>query len=498
MPALLVLDAGTGGAKCVVFDSDGRCLARHAERWGYQAAVNPDFPFIKEFSFDPESFWDVLSRCARTALAAARIDPRDVVAVGATSQREGCVFLDGDERVLYAGPNLDSRGFNEGLEVLGTLGAERLYEITGHSAPFIFPLVRYLWFRKHDQRAVAHVLMINDWITYRLCGIMASEPSNATESMLFDLRQRGWSQDILERFEIPADILPPIRQCGEQIGVVHAEAARATGLAEGTPVFVGGADTQCGLLGAGAVSAGDTGAILGTTTPVQLVAVDPTFDPGGTLWAGCHVVPGLHVLESNGGDTGDGYNWLVDLLVPGDGDRYARAEEMARRQSDGATLMYAGPRVFDFGKMRPDRPGGILFPFPTMHMRPDAGELLRAFLESIAFAVRGNIEQLRAVTGCASDRLICGGGMSRNELLIELLADVTALPVQRAVEPESAALGVAMLMAAGAGMHADVGAAARAMSRSRTREPDSQRVDYYASKYGKWTDLNNAFDAWTV
>ena len=142
MSALVVLDAGTGGAKCVIFDAHGRCLGWHGERWGYQVAANPDLPFIKEFAFDAEAFWTILSRCVRGALAVSGINPGDVVAVGTTSQREGCVFLDGEGTVLYAGPNLDSRGFNEGLEVLSTLGAEPLYQITGHSAPFIFPLVR--------------------------------------------------------------------------------------------------------------------------------------------------------------------------------------------------------------------------------------------------------------------------------------------------------------------------------------------------------------------
>src|SRR4029453_17324389 len=114
----------------------------------------------------------------------------------------------------------------------------------------------------------------------------------------------------------------------------------------------------------------------------------------------------------------------------------------------------------------------ILFPFPTMHMRPDAGELLRAFLESIAFAVRGNMEQLQTVTGRWPEKLLCGGGMSRNALLIELLADVAAMPVQQATEPESAALGVAMLLATGAGLYANLATAARAMGRHEMREPD--------------------------
>jgi autoinducer 2 (AI-2) kinase len=498
MAALVVLDAGTGGAKCVIFDERGRCLGRHAERWGYHAVPNRDFPFVKEFAFDAEAFWSILTGCVRTALARSGVDPGEVLAVGTTSQREGCLFLDAQGGVLYAGPNLDSRGFSEGLEVLNTLGAERLYQITGHSAPFIFPLARYLWFRKHDARAVAHVLMINDWMTYRLCGVMGAEPSNATESMLFDLVARAWSPEILSAFSIPATILPAVRACGARIGAIHGDAARATGLRQGTPVLVGGADTQCSLLGAGAVAVGDMAAILGTTTPIQLVTGPVTRDPGGTLWAGCHVVPGLHVLESNGGDTGDAYNWLLDLLVPAGGDRYRQAEELARGQREGATLMYAGPRVFDFGKMRTDRPGGILFPFPTMHMRPNAGELLRAFLESIAFAVRGNMEQLRAVTGQWPSRLIVGGGMSRNTLLVELLADVTALPVRQAVEPESAALGVAMLLATGSGLYADLRAAASAMGRHRCQDPDENRVGYYAGKYTKWQELNDALGELTL
>src|SRR5262249_35265269 len=161
--------------------------------------------------------------------------------IAATSQREGCVFLDAHGAELYAGPNLDARAFMEGLDVLNTLGAERLYQITGHSAPFIFPIARYLWFRKHATAVVAHLLMINDWLTYRLSGELTAEPSNATESMLFDLRARTWSDEILSTFDISAQILPSMRRSGERVGTLTAAAAASTGLRAGTPVYVGGA-----------------------------------------------------------------------------------------------------------------------------------------------------------------------------------------------------------------------------------------------------------------
>src|SRR5262245_42925608 len=192
---------------------------------------------VKEYSFDAEAFWQILARCVRAALGQAAVSPSDVIGVATTSQREGCVFLAGDGRELYAGPNLDSRGFMEGLEVLGSLGPQRLYAITGHSAPFIFPLARYLWYRKQGGEAVARILMINDWMSFRLCGAPTAEPSNASESMLFDFRAREWSEEILAHFEVPAGILPPIVASGAAIGTVRADAAAATGLRAGTPVF---------------------------------------------------------------------------------------------------------------------------------------------------------------------------------------------------------------------------------------------------------------------
>ncbi|HSP99553.1 MAG TPA: FGGY family carbohydrate kinase [Candidatus Dormibacteraeota bacterium] len=498
MPAIAVFDAGTGAAKCTIFDLTGALRGHHSETWSYTVRAHRDVPLVKEYAFDPDEFWGILARCMRAALAQARVDPADVIGAVTTSQREGCVFLAADGRELYAGPNLDSRGFMEGLEILGSLGPERLYAITGHSAPFIFPLARYLWYRKQGGEPAARILMINDWMSFRLCGKATAEPSNASESMLFDFRGRCWSEEILSHFEIPAEILPPIVAAGAAIGTVHAMAAAATGLRAGTPVFAGGADTQCALLGAGAVDVGDTAVILGTTTPVQAVVGEPLLDPVGNLWAGCHVVPERWVIESNGGSTGDAYLWLLELLVGAGEDRYARAEALAAAAQDGAAFTFVGPRIFDLTRIRPDMPGGILFPFPTLQLRPTAGELLRAFLSSIAYAVRANIEQLTAVTGRRAAEIIIGGGMSRSELLVRFLADVAGLPMRRAVEPQSTGLGCAMLVAVGAGAHADPASAVRAMCRHEVVAADESRRDAVDAGFRKWRELYDSLETHSI
>jgi sugar (pentulose or hexulose) kinase len=491
----VILDAGTGGGKCIVFDGSGHVRGAHREPWSYDLRLNSAIPFVKEFSFSGPAFWDILCRCVRTAVANAGISAGNVIGIAATSQREGCVFLDAHGDEIYAGPNLDARGFAEGLDILSTLGADRLYQITGHSAPFIFPLARYLWFRKHCTLRVAHLLMINDWLTYRLSGELTAEPSNATESMLFDLRGRCWSDEILSTFDIPRNILPTLFQSGERGGVLHATAAAATGLRAGTPVFIGGADTQCSLLGAGAIEPGVTAATLGTTSPVQTVVATALFDPQSSLWAGCHVVPDRWVLESNAGDTGDAYLWLLDLLSGGlPREQLCPLGERLAADGVGApTMMFVGPTVFNLTKMRINRPGGILFPFPALHVRPDRAVLVRAFLESIAYALRANIAQLDAITRHPSAELTLSGGMTRSAALNRIIADVTGLPVQVAHEPESAALGCAMLIAAH-GCHGGLDAVARTMVQHSRLEPDPQQRDCYDTAYARWREIGNQLE----
>ncbi len=499
MSAFVTLDAGTGGGKCVIFDDAGCVLGVHREPWSYELELNADLPFVKEFSFNAPAFWDILCRCTRGALAKARIAAADVAGVAATSQREGCVFLDAHGDEVYAGPNIDARGFMEGLEILERIGGERLYQITGHSAPFIFPIARYLWFRKHSNQPVSQVLMISDWLTYRLSGELAAEPSNATESMLFDLKRRCWSEELLATFDIPRTVLPPVRRSGEVVGTLTPAAAAATGMQAGTPVFIGGADTQCSLLGAGVVDPLETAATLGTTTPVQTVVEAALFDPHAHLWAGCHVLPDRWVLESNAGDTGDAYLWLLDLVsggLPRD-DLYRLGEQLAAERFGPPTMMFVGPTIFNLMQMNFHRPGGILFPFPALHARPDRGTLVRAFMESIGYALRANVEQLTQLTGHPLTQLTVSGGMSRSAVLVRIIAEIIGVPVRVAEEPESAALGCAMLMAANGKSHG-LPEVVSAMVRHARVQPDPAQHEKYQAPFATWRELYNQLDNTTL
>lgn len=493
MDAIVTLDAGTGSGRCVVFDGAGRVLASAQEPFVYRGFVHPDVPMIRGFDLDPDAFWATLARCARRALGALPHGTRIRAAI-ATSQREGCVLLDRDGVVLYAGPNLDARAAMEGFEAQEIVPLGRLHAITGHAPPYIFPLVRFQWFRKrHDAGRVASLLMLNDWITYLLSGEKGAEQSNACESLLYDVRRCDWSDAILDTFDVPREILPPLRPTGAHIGHVTGLAAAATGIPEGTPVFVGGADTESALLGSGVHDVGQTGAVLGTTSPVQMVTATPVLDPAGNLWTSCHVVADRWVLESNAGDTGSSYRWLLDMLYgASDAAAHAAAEQAAAEAglTGRAVFTHLGPAIFNLHEMNPFRASGILFRFPILHVdRPTRGELVYAFLENIAYAIRGNCEQIEAVSGAPLGTLRVSGGMTRSTLLPQLLADTLGVPLVVPAVPESASLGSAMLAAVGAGFHADVPAAVAAMTRVRQVEPTPARIALCEERYQKWREL---------
>jgi autoinducer 2 (AI-2) kinase len=498
---LLTLDAGTGSGRCIAFDRDGRPQAVAQEPFHYRVFADPDMPFVRGFDLDPAAFWGALARCARAVVG--RLPPGRICGVVATSQREGCVFLDAGGEVLYAGPNLDARGVLEGMEAAERLGLEHLHALTGHTPPYIFPLARYLWFRKHhDASRVATLLMLNDWITYLLSGARVAEHSNAGESMLYDVSRRIWSDEILDAFDIPRAILPPLCVAGARVGQVTAAAAAATGIPEGTPVFAGGADTESALLGSGAYEGGQVGVVLGTTGPVQMVTEGPLLDPGARLWTSCHVVPERWVLESNAGDTGGAYQWLLDLVF---GAHDAAAHAVAEAAMAGATpearqvVCHLGPVVFNLGDMSPFKPAGFLFRFPLLHVdRPSRGDVLRAFMESVAFAVRGNWEQIAAVSGHTLSALHASGGMTQSPTLVAALANTLGVPVRVATVPESASLGSAILAAVGAGLHPTIPEAVAAMVRVRTVHPEPTRGAEYDQRYRKWRGVYDTLQTWTL
>ena len=500
MPAFVALDAGTGGGKCVIFDARGPAARGAPRAVGVRRSrLNPDIPFVKEFSFSAPAFWDILCRCTRLALAQVR---RRAGGRRRRRHHQPARRLRLPRRPRHRDLRRAQhrrRGFNEGLEVLNTLGQRtpvRDHRPLGavHLPAGALPVVPQA---RHGHRSRAS-LMINDWMTYRLSGELSAEPSNATESMLFDLEQRALvGRDPRRPSTFRAASCRRCTAAGSGSAALTAAAAAATGLLAGTPVFVGGADTQCSLLGAGAIEPGDTGATLGTTTPVQTVVDRAVFDPTCNLWAGCHVRPG----PLGHGKQRRRHRRRLSLVARSASAAARRASSSTRspsswrpRATGHRRCCSSARRVFNIMNMRFNRPGGILFPFPALHVRPDRGTLLRAFLESIGYALRGQPRADRR-----GDRPAGGGADAQRRHVAQRGVDAGDCRYRRRAGAGGARAGKCR-----AGLrHAHGGQRHQRRRRRRWPPPCSNTVASSPTRrstsatqgpYAKWRELNERLD----
>ncbi len=497
---LLSLDVGTGTVRCVLFDLGGRIVrAGHSNR-RYRAET-PDSPFL--LVFDPQAFWSDLCRLTRKVLSGAGAAPESVLGVTATFQRHSFVFLDERDVPVYAGPNLDTRGLFAQAEIERRLG-DSGYRLTGQWPPLTSGLAKLLWFRQEATdrfKKIRTVLTIGDWVLFRLTGVRRSEPTGASASMLLDLARRTWAREIFDAFELDPSIVPPMAQAGEVVGTLKDAAARQMALAAGTPVVVSGADTHCAVLASGRQDPCAVFLVAGTTAPVCSVLSTPVTDPHCRLWTSCHLDPDRWLLEANSHLAGTVYAWLGRVLLGRQGrdatgsPPYARMEKLASAAPVGSNQTYAllGPAIMDARNFIVLRPALLLFPppvDPVIAAPVEAGHLLRAALENVAYAVRGNLEQIVSVTGVRPERICATGGLCASRLFCQILADCLGLAVEVDRTRQGSALGAALCCAVGLGVFRSPEDARSAWAcGGEVFEPQPRNAEVYEQGFRRWTDL---------
>jgi autoinducer 2 (AI-2) kinase len=472
------LDLGGGGARCLLLDLAGGPPIAAARGWA-------DFGGTSDLDLD--ALFARLAEASRAALARAG-DTAEVAGVAVAAVRFGTVVIARDGRPLLAASNRDSRAAGEGFALAGEAGAE-LQQRTGHWPTAVATSARLRWLARAGRLAEARsALSLDGWLAWRLTGELATDLSQAGVSGLWNAAAARWDETALARTGVDAALLPPVRAAGTRLGALRAEAAEALGLRIGTPVAVGGGDTQCALLGMGVLAAGATGAVCGTTLPIQQVVDAPTADAAGRLWLEPHVVPDAWVLESNVGASGEALDWLGRLLFPraqsGAGRLFAEASEAP--PGAGGMLSTFGAQLFDARSM--------VFPVGDVALShligaPDESRarLARAAAEGVAYGVRANLEQLRAATSRADTPLRLGGGMARSRAWAQLLSDVLGESLEVAA-PESSALGAALCAGVAAGVWRDLGAAAATLAAPEPVEPRAARAARYAELYPHWRE----------
>ena len=309
-------DLGTTGDKATLVDGRGSVVA------AVTVAYDTDFGSGGKAEQDPLEWWRALCEATRRLLEAVPGAREQVAAVSFSGQMMGAVLLDGyGQPVRPAIIWADTRATVQAGQLVDRVGMETGYRITGHRLNATYSLPKIMWVRDNEPdtfNRARHVLCAKDYVAYRLTGVLATDPSDASGMNAYDQAAAAWSSELLSAAEVERSLFAEIVPSTAVLGTVTSDAAAETGLRAGTPVVMGGGDGPMAALGSGVVDAASGAyAYLGSSSWVSFASDSPLHDPGMRTMTFNHVIPGRYVPTATMQAGGASLQWIVDLLDPG-------------------------------------------------------------------------------------------------------------------------------------------------------------------------------------
>jgi len=479
---LVGLDLGTTGAKAGVFDG-GRLLSAATVEY----PMSTPAPGWAEQS--PEDWWGASKQALRQALDRSGSEPEEVAGVGLSGQMHGAVLLDSDGRPLR--PCIlwcDQRTSRQADRIRDLLGEKRLSELTCNPSLTGFTAPKLLWVRDNEPELFDRVdtlLLPKDYINFMLTGRRSTEVSDASGTLLFDVSERRWSEEMLSALDIPRSWLPEVLDSVDRAGTVSRAAAEATGLPEGAVVAAGGADNACGALGMGVLRPGDVAVSVGSSGTVLAPLDSPLRDPEMRLHTFCHAAPGKWYVMGVVLSAGQALRWFRDELGEPEVsmarergvDEYSLLDETASRAPAGSGGVVFLPYLA--GERTPHADPFARGVFFGLDLSKKREHLVRSVMEGVVFALDDSVRLMKGLS-VPMEHVISGGGGARSDLWRSMQADVFGLPVARAGEPDAAMLGASMLAGAASGAYGSIDEAVSCcVSNGEPIDPDPDEAEKY-------------------
>jgi len=493
MGYLIGLDIGTSQVKALLITDDGEIIGSASQEY---PLYSPRPGWTEQ---EPEDMWQGTIKALRKVLNKFDVDPVEIRGVGLSGQMHSSVFLDANGDVIR--PAIlwnDSRTTKQCQEIEHLVGKDLLLEEACNPALAGFTAPKVLWLRENEPENFAKVrwlILVKDYIRYRLTGEIKMELSDAAGTLLLNVKQGRWSKVIMEKLGLPMEMLPELVGSSEIAGRITPEAAEATGLAVGTPVVGGGADNACGAVGAGIIEAGRAMISLGTSG-VMLAHLDvPKLPNGGTIHMFNHAVKDRYYMMGVILSAGLSFSWFRDQLGQMERnvasqmgtDAYSLLTQEASLSTPGSQGLIFLPYLT--GERTPHGDGnarGCFFGLNAGHQRRD---LVRAILEGIGFAFRDSLSLLQQA-GWSGNAVNCIGGGAKSKLWLEIIASILGLQMQTLNVDEGPGLGAALLAGVGTGAFTTVKEAADALLKvTNTIEPNAEWSKVYQDVYQVYKSL---------
>lgn len=402
--AYLVIDIGTGNARVAVIAPNGEILGVRTEDVQY----HKDNLYPDSIYFEPSYLWRQIRQMSTEILANTDCE---IIAITATSQREGIVLVDDKGEALIGLPNIDHRG-REWESLMNDKTA--IYQKTGRYPTSLFSALKIVGIQKRRSEIAektALVLSISDWVEYAFSGVPHFEHSHASETLLYDVQNQTWCNELCDIFGIQPSILAPLVSSGQILGKVSPTQASEFGISTQAVVVVGGADTQLAAKSA-QPSANDVVIVSGTTTPIIKISESYETDKEQRTWTGRHIEPNTFMVETNAGVTGLNYQRLKEVFYPN--EPYEVMEEELKAV-DGSGCVASLGSLIAYEKT-PILRGGFIFDVPVSHTLKRA-DFVFATMWDIACCIKENYDCLHQVSPHHKDYVLaCGGGVQSRRL----------------------------------------------------------------------------------
>ncbi|MCC8066200.1 MAG: xylulokinase, partial [Clostridiales bacterium] len=472
------VDLGTSAVKLLLMEGNGRI----------QKIVSREYPLYFPHpgwsEQNPEDWYsqtmdglkELLSDCDRSQVAG----------ISFGGQMHGLVILDKDDQVIRPAILWNDGRTQEECDYLNNvIGKEMLSEYTANIAFAGFTAPKVLWVKKNEPENFARIekiMLPKDYIAYRLSGVHCTDVSDASGMLLFDVKNRCWSKEMMEICGVRKEQMAQIFESYEVVGTVLPEIAAQLGIPESVKVIAGAGDNAAAAVGTGTVGDGQCNISLGTSGTVFISSEKFGVDKYNALHAFAHADGHYHLMGCMLSAASCNKWWMDEIIGTKD-----YAAEQSAIDKLGENHVYFLPYLM--GERSPHNNPNARGTFIGMTMDTTRADMTQAVLEGVAFALRDSLEVAKTLGIQIERTKICGGG-AKSPLWKKIIANVLNLKVDVIESEEGPGLGGAMLAAVGCGEYASVEeAAAKIVRVIDTIEPDAELAAKYEERYAQFKQI---------
>lgn len=466
------VDLGTSSVKLVLMDENGNIIKIASREYPLY------FPKTGWSEQNPADWWNGFVTGMEELTK--DINKDDIRGISFGGQMHGLVILDEDDNVLR--PAIlwnDGRTGKECDYYNKTIGREKISELTGNMAFTGFTAPKLLWLKSNEPEIfgkISKIMLPKDYLAYRLSGVHCTDVSDASGMLLFDVKNKCWSEEMCELTGIKSSMLAKIFESYEAVGNILPSVAEELGLSKDVLIVAGAGDNAAGAVGTGTLGHGMCSVSLGTSGTVFISTNDYAVDPNNTMHTFAHADGKYHFLGCMLSAASSNKWWMDEIIGTKD-----YAGEQSKIEKLGENSVYYLPYLM--GERTPHNNANARGVFAGLSLNTSRADMTLAVLEGVSYALRDSIEIARSL-GIEISRIRVLGGGAKSPLWCRILANVMNVSVDRINCEEGPGYGAAILAAVGCGVYENVQAAAdKFIYVTDTIEPDSVLVEKYEKRY---------------